>query len=164
MKITIHHALYALGTVLGAAGIGFGGFKLYQLLHPPYTELGTVESGCDLHRAPCVAVLPGGAQLSFSIAPRPIPLVTPLTLEVRVSGLETKSVEVDFVSPDMNMGYNRPALARAAPDTFRGTAVLPVCVRSRMTWRALVLAHTGRGTFGVPFAFETVRAGARPGA
>lgn len=143
--------------LLGAALIAFGAAKAYRFLYPAYRELGTIEGACDLHAAPCSASLPDGARLGFALSPRPIPLVMPLDIEVRISGLSPDSVEVDFSSPDMNMGFNRPALAADGAGAFRGKTVLPVCVSDRMTWRALVLVHARDGTLGVPFAFVTTR-------
>jgi hypothetical protein len=150
--------LYTLGILLGATAITFGVLKAYRILHPSYRELGTIEGACDLHAAPCSAALPDGARLSFSLSPRPIPLVTPLDIEVRIGGLIPDSVEVDFSSPEMNMGFNRPSLAANGTNSFRGMTVLPVCVRERMTWRALVLVRAKDGLLGVPFEFVTTSA------
>lgn len=151
------YAVYASGLVLGMALITFGAVRGYRFLHPEYRELGVIEGACDLHEAPCSAALPDGARLVFALSPRPIPLVTPLDIEVRVIGLSPGSVEVDFSSREMNMGFNRPALAAAGGDVFRGKTVLPACVSERMTWRALVLLDTRGGTLGVPFSFVTTR-------
>jgi len=38
---------------------------------------------------------------------------------------------------------------------------LPVCTRTRMVWRARVVADTERGRVSVPFTFVTDPAGAR---
>jgi hypothetical protein len=153
---------YAIGMLLGAALVSFGAVKAYRFLHPSYRELGAIEGGCDLHAGPCSAALPGGARLSFALAPRPIPLVTPLEIEVRTEALPAVAVEVDFSSPEMNMGFNRPALTAEGAGLFRGKTVLPVCVRERMAWRALVLVHTAGETLGVPFGFVTTGARSAP--
>lgn len=144
--------------LLGAALIAFGAVKAYRFLYPTYREPGTIEGACDLHAGACRAVLPDGARLSFSITPRPIPLITPLDVEVRISGLTPDAIEVDFSSLEMNMGFNRPALAKEGAGVFRGKAVLPACVSERMTWRARVLMHTSDGTLAVPFTFVTTGA------
>lgn len=55
----------------------------------------------------------------------------------------------------MNMGYNRPALAAAAPGMFVGSASLPVCVTGSMAWQATVLLETDRARIAVPFRFDS---------
>lgn len=51
-----------------------------------------------------------------------------------------------------------PATPTNAPhQRYFGEAMLPVCVRDRMTWEALVLVETAEGLLGAPFRFETLR-------
>lgn len=161
LRFSFQQLLLLAGIVLGAGGMAFGGYRLWQLQHPPVEQAVTPDAGCDLQRGPCGAALPGGGRLTLAIAPRPIPLVAPLALEVRVDGAASSKVEVDFSSPDMYMGYNRHALNAASAGVYAGKAVLPVCVRTRMTWRARVVADTGRGRVSVPFTFVTDAQGAR---
>ncbi len=161
LRLSFQQLLLVFGIVLGAGGMAFGGYRLWQLQHPPVALVATPDPGCDLQRGPCGAALPGGGRLTLTIAPRPIPLVAPLAVEVRVDGAATRTVAVDFSSPDMYMGYNRHALAAAGAGVYAGTAVLPVCVRTRMTWRAQVVADTAHGRVSVAFTFVTGSAGAR---
>lgn len=101
------------------------------------------EPGCDPNRAPCTARLPDGARLEFSILPRPIPVVAPLRVEVKLEGIAPGSVEVDFSGADMDMGPNRATLRPAPGGSYVGTATLPVCVTGTMNWRANVMIGNG---------------------
>jgi hypothetical protein len=132
------------------------GYKLSPLLLPKVDIAAVPEPGCDLHKRACAAQLPGGGRIELSIAPRPIPMVAPLQVEVKTSGLEAGKVEVDFAGIDMNMGYNRPELAAAGPGLFRAEAMLPVCITGKMAWAATVIVETGRNRIAAPFRFNSV--------
>lgn len=111
------------------------------------------EPGCDLHRASCSARLADGGRIDLSILPRPIPLLTPLQVEVRLAGMAATRVELDLTGADMAMGPNRTRLTLSAPGIYRGTATLPVCVTGKMKWQATVSIETGSGQVAVPFSF-----------
>jgi hypothetical protein len=69
---------------------------------------------------------------------------------------------VDISGVDMNMGFNRATLTRTGPGEFSGPAMLPVCVRARMTWEAKVLLHTDAGLMAAPYRFDTYLPGREP--
>ncbi|MFN4148266.1 MAG: hypothetical protein ACK4E4_01795, partial [Rhodocyclaceae bacterium] len=102
---------------------------------------------------PCSANLPEG-RLSFALMPRPIPVATPLDVEVELEGLHAERVKVDFAGVEMSMGYNRQTLRALGNGRFAGKATLPVCVTGRMLWQATVLVETGSQRIAVPFRFE----------
>lgn len=156
MSPALRHRLFITGALIAVAASGYVGFRLWQWQQPPQIVSGAVARGCNLNRAPCEAVFPGGGRLLVSINPRPIPLITPITVEVQLLGLRAESVQIDLNSPDMNMGYNRHQLARQDGERFIGRAVLPVCVRDRMTWQLQATVRTARGPLGAVFEFETV--------
>lgn len=141
--------------ILALALVVVVGYKLSPLLLPKADIDAMPEAGCDLQRGPCRAAFPGGGSLEFSIAPRPIPPVSPLALEVRVAGRPADKVEIDFAGVDMNMGLNRPQLSPSGEGRFIGRASLPVCVTGAMDWRATVLVDSGRERIAVPFRFST---------
>ncbi|MBE2258848.1 MAG: hypothetical protein IAE88_08315 [Rhodobacteraceae bacterium] len=140
--------------LLALASLGVVGYKLAPLLNPE-TDITLPLSSCDLNRQLCTATLPDGAQLDFSIEPRPVPPLKPLRLQVSVSGGGARSVAVDFAGTDMKMGYNRPLLAAQPGDRgrFAGQASLPVCITGTMEWDATVLVDTGKALVAVPFRF-----------
>lgn len=112
---------------------------------------------CDLQRAACSFKLAGGGRVSFSIEPRPIPVLRPVKLSVTVQGADAKNVEVDFTGVDMKMGYNRPQLQALGGGRFDGEATLPICSTSSMAWRATVLVEVDGKRVAAPFEFVTSR-------
>jgi hypothetical protein len=62
----------------------------------------------------------------------------------------------------MNMGFNRVAMQPVESGNYFGAAMLPVCVRARMTWEAKVLLHTASGLMSAPFRFDTYLPGREP--
>lgn len=131
------------------------GYKLSPLLLPKADVSAQPDPACDLHKGPCGAALPGGGSMQFSITPRPIPMVSPLQVEVALTGREASKVEVDFAGVDMNMGLNRPELAAQGSGRFTGQGSLPVCVTGKMDWQATVMIETGRERIAVPFRFAS---------
>lgn len=140
--------------ILALILIGVVGYKLSPLLLPRADVFLAPEPTCDLHRAPCSLRLPEGGRISLSLAPRPIPVAQPLTVEVVLSDLVADAVAVDFSGVEMSMGYNRQALRPAGQGRFVGQATLPVCVTGRMLWQATVLVEKGSTRIAAPFRFE----------
>jgi hypothetical protein len=129
----------------------------WPLLNPQIVASAPLDPQCDLRSGACTARLPNGGQVRFELEPRDLPLLEPLRIAVDVESLQALGVEVDFAGVDMNMGYNRPALAPEGPGRFVGTTVLPVCVRHQMDWEARVLVRTPEGLVAAPFRFATFK-------
>lgn len=140
--------------ILALILIGVIGYKLSPLLLPKADLVVQPEPGCDLHRATCAALLPQGGRLSFTLAPRPIPVTQPLDMVVEIEGADADKVAVDFAGVDMSMGFNRTTLQAVSAHRHVGLTTLPVCVTGRMLWQATVLVETGRTRIAVPFRFE----------
>jgi hypothetical protein len=140
--------------ILALILVGVVGYKLSPLLLPKADVIVQPDPGCDLHHAPCTAVLPQGGRLSFALTPRPIPVTQPLDVEVKIEGAGADRVAVDFAGVDMSMGFNRTILRAVDMRHHVGQTVLPVCVTGRMLWQATVLVETGRTRIAVPFRFE----------
>ncbi|MGV6827296.1 MAG: hypothetical protein ACWA5Q_09980 [bacterium] len=141
--------------LLLTAVIGVSLFKALPLLFPTVDTFAEPEPDCNLRQSPCTAKFPSGGQVSLSIEPRSIPLVTPLDIRVELQGVDANLVQVDFQGVDMNMGFNRVNLENTAANAFSGKSNLPVCVRDKMTWEAQVMIHTKSGLMIAPFQFET---------
>lgn len=140
--------------LLTLAVLGVVGYKLAPLFNPK-TDIALPMSACDLASQSCVATLPDGGQLEFSIEPRPIPSLKPLKLQATLKGSEARKIEVDFAGTDMKMGYNRPVL-ELSNGRFSGQANLPVCITGKMSWDATVLVETTKALVAIPFRFEAV--------
>jgi len=148
-----------LALALGAVVV----YKAWPLLHPEIAQVAPLDPSCDLRRGPCTSSLPNRpARIRFAVEPRSLPAAQPLRLSVSIEGVDASEVAVDFAGVDMNMGFNRATLEQVAPGRFEGGGMLPVCVRSRMTWEARVLARTADGLVAAPFRFDTVSASALP--
>ena len=135
--------------------IAVASHQISPLLLPKADVTGVVVPGCDLHLHACAAILPQGGRLELSITPRPIPFLQTLRVEVTVSGVEARKVEVDFAGETMNMGYNRGELFATRGNTYAGEAALPVCVSGSMAWVATVIVETAGQRIAVPYRFET---------
>ena len=148
-----HWVSLAMLVALLATGVIARHFS--PLLLPVSDVTGVVDSGCDLQRRACAARLADEGSLEFSITPRPIPLLQPLSVEVTVSGIKPKKVEVDFAGESMSMGYNRPELRASGPGRYAGEISLPVCSSGGMAWVATVMVETDHQRISVPFRFDT---------
>ena len=144
-------------TVLSGA-IAYAVFPWFRHLYTdaPLWSVQAPES-CDLHRSSCRVTVPGG-WIELSLTPNPIELLTPLSVQVATSGVSPSEVQVDFSSPDMYMGYNRPTLqATGNPGEFVGSTSLAICILETMTWEARVLLEQPDGVGAVSFFFTTTR-------
>lgn len=108
---------------------------------------------CNPATERCTAALPGGGNLTLSIAPNPILPLKPLQLEVALSGATAERVEVSFQGVTMDMGDNRSHLSGTG-ERFTGQAMLPICTTGTMVWSATVQVTTRAGSVAVPFHFE----------
>lgn len=142
--------------ILSIALVVVVGYKLSPLLLPRADVTVQPDPACDLHRSACEVALPGGGRLTLGMQPRPIPMVKPFQVEVRLDGVGASRVEVDFAGVDMNMGLNRPELGARAAGVYVAEATLPVCITGHMDWQATVLVETAGQRIAVPFRFASV--------
>lgn len=154
-------ALAAIAVVF-LAGLLFG--LIYTLNHQPVTVPGLspdwVVSGdvaCDLHQQACRAVLENGRWVELSIHPRPIEMLTPLQLQVRLGGFEAERVAIDFVGIEMDMGFNRPNLFPLETGHYQGEGILALCTTEAMTWQVTVLVNEQERLGAARFFFDTQR-------
>ncbi len=119
----------------------------------------TADRSCDLQKSDCTLKWPDG-EVTLSITPRPIPLVKPVQISVQLQfpKAEAPTVEavvVDFKGTSMNMGPNNVKLGAEKNNTWTGSGMLAVCIRSRMEWQADVYLQTKQGIIIAPFIFVT---------
>jgi hypothetical protein len=149
--------LWIAGVGLFAAVAAAAFYAAWPILNPRIVAAAPLDPTCDLRQGACVATLPNGGRVRFALEPKALPLLEPLTIDVRVEGLRALGVEVDFAGVDMNMGYNRPSLLAEGTGRYVGKTVLPACVRQRMDWQAKVLVRTPDGLMAAPFRFSTYK-------
>jgi hypothetical protein len=144
--------------------IGVVGYKLSPLLGSTADIRISPPGNCNLHRAPCVVEFDNG-RLELSLSPQPIPLIRPITIKVRTTGIDVRRIDADFAGIDMNMGINRPQLLPVSGSDptgpsgafregrFQGETTLPVCITDSMNWELSLLVETRTGSFLIPFRF-----------
>ena len=115
------------------------------------------DANCDLRAGPCISHLPDGAEVSFSIEPRSIPLLETLLLKVKVAGFAVEKVAVNLDGVDMYMGMNQVVLEPQGEGFYQGHADLSVCIRDVMEWEAKVLVYKKDEVIEVPYRFITVK-------
>lgn len=126
-------------------------------LAPRGPALLALDETCSLSGGSCVMSLPDGGRLELTLGPRPIRLLSPLHLEIRVSGSEVRALEVDFSGVSVPMAFNRAYLVPAGDGVYGAQASLPICTTGRMVWQATVLLQHGNRQLLAPFRFETER-------
>ncbi|MCK5813801.1 MAG: hypothetical protein KAH03_06070 [Cocleimonas sp.] len=149
--------LWTVVALLGFVIILIIGYKIKASMSPQITATAELEASCDLRQEKCLSKLPGGGTVSLLITPNTLPILHPLALTVDVDGVKVSMIEVDFIGIDMDMGYNRSKLDKVDDHHFKGKAVIPVCVRSKMEWEARVLLQTEKGLLMAPFRFYTIK-------
>ena len=95
--------------------------------------------------------------MRFEVAPKGIPLMKPLSLEVALDGIAVDGVQVDIKGLNMGMGLNRTRLAQSSPHVWRGNTLLPVCSKQVMKWEASVWLEVNGEVLAIPHQFETQR-------
>jgi len=154
MKSLLKNPLFVdAAIVLALLLVAFAGYHYSPLLLPRADLTMTSDPACNLNRQACRVSLADGGSLELTIQPRPIPVVSPLTIEAKLNGIAAESVELDFAGADMEMGHNRVVLSPTGNGNFSGTASLPVCVTGRMNWRATLLIGSGGRRLSVAYNF-----------
>jgi hypothetical protein len=146
--------LVDLALIGALALIAVIGYRYSPLLLPKADLTLTPPAACDLNRAACAVELPGGGRIELALSPHPVPVVRPMQAVASFSGVAPGKVELDFEGVQMNMGYNRIALAAAGEGRYAAEATIPVCVTGRMQWRATLMVETDRQRIAVPFLFD----------
>lgn len=150
----IRLSVATLGTALALACLAVVAHKLAPRPHADAGRVAEAPAGCDLNASRCAVDLPGGGRVELSISPQPIPVVKPLRIDVRITGIVAHRVEMDFSGRTMDMGSNRTVLASVGEGSYRGSAMLPVCVTGRMDWQATLSVDTESGQRAARFVFS----------
>jgi len=148
--------LSVIALLVFAGGIAASYFYKRYLVSNFIAEA-SLQEPCDLRQAACTNVFPNGETVTFSINPKDIPILKPLTLNVETKGIAASSVKIDFVGLNMDMGFNRSELKLETPNKYIGKFTIPICVNARMEWEAQVKLKTDKGVMMAPFRFYTIR-------
>jgi hypothetical protein len=131
------------------------GYHFSPLILPQADLVVKPSDECRLDRQSCEVALPDGGHMTVSLLPRPVPMMKPFSVEVRVQSMSLESVEIDFSGVDMNMGLNRFSLKDQGQGIWLAEATIPICVTGQMAWQATVMLRRGQQQIAVPFHFES---------
>lgn len=142
-----------VGALVAALVLAVLAKALFLVPHGP--TLLALDETCSLNRETCAMPLPDGGRIEFSLGPKPVPLLSPLKLEIRVSDSNARALEVDFSGVNTPMAFNRAYLVSSGNGVYGVQTALPVCATGRMVWQATVLLENGERQILAPFRFET---------
>jgi hypothetical protein len=155
---TTHRTLF--GTVAVAAMLGVLAYLLvlsWPLLFPQPLFVTAAADGCDLYKGACTASFDNRRTIRFAIEPESLGPNRPLQIQIDTAGFQVSQVTIEFSGVDMDMGLIRNELSASGAGAFHGSAILPVCIRERMAWRAIVTAQGRDGVHKASFDFEVYR-------
>jgi len=122
---------------------------------PPQSALQSLvaEAGCDVRRGCDVQ----GEKLHLTVRMGPsVRVLQPFPVSLHVDTGAVEEIYVLFTMQNMDMGWNRYRLERAADGDWHAEVTLPVCSSGRSDWLAAFELVSGgeRSAFVVPFAAE----------
>jgi hypothetical protein len=129
----------------------------WPLLFPRPLFITSAPADCDLHSGPCTAVFGSDRFMRLEMEPKTLVATQPFRVRVDTAGFAAEDVSVEFSGTTMNMGVITANILDTGGGSFAGDAILPVCVRRRMTWRAIVTAIGPDGIYRASFDFEINR-------
>ncbi len=148
---TLYIGLVAMALCGGLAYLASSGWNRW---FPQPVFEARMDEGCDLHRGPCTARFGDGGQVTLDIEPNTIQPMQPLILSLTFEDVDVENVAVDFKGAHMNMGDLPAEVTKVGDGHFAGSAVLPVCIRNKMTWSARISAVSPDVVHRATFEFD----------
>jgi hypothetical protein len=147
-------------------GLAFmAGLTVFSFLSPSADNAGksvalTVQGDCELSTdSVCTALDNEGHKVSFSLSPRPVPLLKDVQVVATVQGLQhIRTAQVSIEGVNMYMGIQIIPLeiaAAAAESRLSGTMQLPICTSRIMEWKATLILQTADKVYRAAFPFTT---------
>lgn len=110
---------------------------------------------CDLHMSACTTTLTDGNSVTFSIEPKTIPLMKPLTFRVQTFGIEDEEIDLSIYATNMNMGLHTFTMKKVSNGLYEAKGILPTCIVGNMIWRAEVVLNRPTQSIGAAYTFKT---------
>lgn len=106
------------------------------------------QINCDIQQNSCTQPIFGG-RITFDIKQKPVKVMTDLTFEVSVSGIDLSGPPViDLSMPGMKMGRNQIQMKMIQTGVYQGTGVIVRCPSGKTVWQATVdLPGNGNAEF-----------------
>lgn len=113
------------------------------------------DKNCDLLQANCTINLSNNQSVTFSVSPKHIPLMKPLTFEAITTNIHKNSLNLKIYATNMNMGIHNFTLSKIAPNRYKGTGILPTCIVGDMVWNADITSKEFLNKKAARFTFKT---------
>lgn len=147
-----------LGGMLGVILMGVSLMVIYRYAPGLFSRtvvMVPLNPDCRLDVGDCSVSLPDGGLLVVSLSPRPVPLTSPLRIELAVEHMDLSSAEISFAGVTMDMGPNATRLTSRDSRHFFAETLLPVCISGGMEWEATLFLETTQEQIVVPFRFNS---------
>ena len=112
---------------------------------------------CDLHVNACTTILEDGNAVTFSIEPKTIPLMKPLTFRVQTFGIDDETLALSIYATNMNMGLHTFTMKKISNNLYEAEGILPTCIVGNMIWRAEIVIDRPTQSIGAAYLFQTGR-------
>jgi hypothetical protein len=132
-------------------------FWLWQTQQPQDVKASLLSepSDCQLHQQAC-QIIDQQILVKLDITPKPIPIAKGLSVQVDITGIQPKRVQLDINGSNMYMGYNRIDLQIDEQGRWVGKTLLAFCTIDQMAWQLTVMIDTASGEqIQAPFPLVT---------
>lgn len=115
----------------------------------------TQEQNCDLRKSACSVEIQDGTDISFEILQKSIPLMKPLTFQVKSSNHNLKNLYIKLYATNMLMGEYKLPFVNKGNGVYEAIGTLPTCPVGFMKWNADIQVEKLSQVIGARFKFET---------
>jgi len=113
------------------------------------------DKRCDLHREDCQITLPDGTTFLLSVTPKEIPLMEPITFDIKSNRENLKDLQLDIYSTNMFMGEFNLPIKNLGNGHYQAKGTLPTCPIGHMQWNAEIRVEKSNNILGAQFKFKT---------
>ena len=92
--------------------------------------------------------------MSIDLSPRPVPVLRPITINVRFDNKTAATAWLDLKGVDMDMGLNRAKLQAQDGKTLQGQITIPICLTGTMRWQLELHLDEGPQSETIGFNFS----------
>ena len=118
-------------------------------------EFITQDKNCDLRKSACTVNIQDGTDITFEILQKDIPLMKPLTLQVKSSNENLDKLYIKLYATNMLMGEYKLHLKHKGNGIYQAIGTLPTCPVGFMKWNADIQVEKLSKIIGARFKFET---------
>lgn len=96
-----------------------------------------------------------GATILFSLEPRPVEVMKPLTARLTSLGKPIETAKIEILGVNMAMGKIQANLVADTDGVLVAQTMLPICTAQRMDWELKLLFRVSDQGYLVTFPFST---------